>query len=128
MDGEENTAIIGSDLLKVPNGLALDFNTQTLYFVDSGRDMVAKTRADGSDFTLLYNVSNITGSGQANPVFLDYHEGALYFSERRDDLMFKLRVTPGTVNHPVQLASPTREIGNIKVVDPEQRQPLVPSK
>jgi hypothetical protein len=129
MDGGDNNPIIGSNLLLMPNGLALDLTTQTLYFCDSRRDILARSRTDGTNFTILLNVSNITGSGQSNVVYLDYHEGTLYFNDRREDIMFKLRIdAPGKLGPPVLLVRSSREIGNIKVVDPDQRQPLGPSK
>jgi hypothetical protein len=129
MDSRDNSLLIGSNLLLMPNGLALDLTTQTLYFCDSKLDILARSRADGTDFTILLDVSDITGSGQSNVVYLDYHEGTLYFNDRREDIMFKVRVsTSGKLGPPVRLVRSQREIGNIKVVDPDQRQPLVPSE
>jgi hypothetical protein len=130
MDGEESTVIIGSDFVKAPNDLALDLDTPTLYFVDSTLDIIARTTTDGLNFTILSDVSNITGLDMSAPVYIDYYEGTLYFNERFEDDLYSLRVdVSGEIGPPVLLLSTlTREIGNIRVVDPDRRQPLVLSE
>jgi hypothetical protein len=122
MDGSGNQLILGSNVLKKPNGLAMDYTTRILYFVDSDRDMIAQISPDGSNFSVIYNYNL---SVNPTPVYLEYYEENLYFNDRREDFLLKFEINSPA---PVLLVRSNREIGNIKVVDPDIRQPLVPSE
>lgn len=126
MDGNANTIILNDSIVGVPNGLSLDLNSQTLYMVDTHRDIVAKSSTNGENFSQI-DVLAATSLQRAALINLEYYEGTLYFNERFLHRLYSLRVSPmgDTAEEVLDL---NREIGSIRVVDAERKQPNDSSK
>ena len=121
MDGSDNAVILQNDSVGVPNGLSLDLDSQTLYLVDTHRDVVAKSSTSGTDFSVT-DILSAASIERATLINLEYYNGTLYFNERFMHKLYSLRVNPTMDNTEVVLDL-NREIGNIRVVDAERNQP-----
>ena len=120
MDGTNVTVLFNNDTVRTPNGLALDYDTQTLYFIDSRKHIIYKSTTDGEDLCLVYELGN-----RSFAVAMDYHDGVIYWGDRLVDRVFSLRVDRGLNEEAVLLSElpNRRDVGGIKVVD-IRRQPM----
>ena len=74
MDGTSRR-VLHSTSLTDPYGLALDIDTQTLYWADISRNVIERSNTDGSNrFTL-------TTRTIIDPYFLTYYDGFLYWGD-----------------------------------------------
>ena len=74
MDGTLRIVLHGSSL-STPYGLTLDIDTQTLYWMDYGRNILEKSSVDGTNRTIL------TSRMISYPYFLSYYDGHLYWGD-----------------------------------------------
>ena len=125
MDGSNNTVILQNDSVGVPNGLAIDLDSQTLYLVDTHLDIIAK--ASGANFSVIADVLSAASISRATLTNLEYYDGTLYFNERFTHTLYALSVDARSNTAEVVLDL-NREIGSIKVVDAERKQPAGFSK
>ena len=99
MDGKGRQVIVDTDLGR-PYDLTLDLESSKLYFIDGYRDTITSTDLDGSNRQQLHLfLTNVV------PFSLVFHNGVLYWTERRMRLISKL-----TVNEE------TRQLGNVSVM------------
>ena len=131
MDGNDNGALFMKyPFTAAPSGLTLDLDSQSLYWVDTYLDIIGKASTDGSmdtDYFELTNVLSAANIDRATLKNLEYYDGTIYFNERFMHKLYSLRVNPLS-NTTEEVLDLNREIGNIRVVDAERRQPLGPSK
>ena len=113
MDGGSRIAL-HSTSLSTPYGLTLDIDTQTLYWMDYSRNVLEKSNADGTNRAIL------TSRLIADPYFLDYYDGILYWG---DFTYNRLLSTP--VSSPNSVAyfgsSLGSDIYGIHVISPEKQ-------
>ena len=83
MDGQGRVAIIDTDLIW-PNGLALDYDTQTLYWADANLDKIEYATVDGSGRTLL----ETSETGLLHPYSLTIHGDLLYWTDWQNNSVF----------------------------------------
>ena len=76
MDGTSRSVIINSTL-GWPNGLTLDYASQTLYWVDALLDKIEKSNVDGSMRMLLPTPA----SAIQHPFGITFFEGYIYWSD-----------------------------------------------
>lgn len=123
MDGKLSTVILDGPQVIWPNGLAIDFATNTLYLADAQIDIIAKSRTDGSNYQVVKNLLNSTIT-RTHPFALEYHDGFLYWGELFQDSLFKLDVRNGEAQGDVQLVNHVKtDPGEFRVVN-IARQPL----
>ena len=83
LDGRERVEIINTDLVW-PSGLALDFETQTLYWADAYLDKIEYASVDGSGRTVLE-----TGeTGLLHPYALTIDGNFLYWTDWENNSIF----------------------------------------
>ena len=113
MDGTSRIAL-HSTSLSTPYGLTLDIDTQTLYWMDYSRNVLEKSNADGT------NRATLTNRLIADPYFLDYYDGILYWG---DFAYNRLLSTP--VSSPNSVAYFGSSLGSdvygIHVITPEKQ-------
>lgn len=83
MDGQGRTVIIDTDLIR-PNGLALDYSTQTLYWTDAYLDKIEYSSVDGSGRTLL----NTGEAGLMHLYALTISGNFLYWTDWQNNSIF----------------------------------------
>ena len=114
MDGTSRAVVINTGL-SLPYGLTMDYDSQTLYWIDDGVNRLESSNTDGSNRMLLTTL-NIQ-----SPYGITYFAGKLYWTDvSRDAIMSTFLDSPNSVSTIITTASnnPYR----IKVVS-EQRQP-----
>ena len=83
MDGQGRTVIIDTELIW-PNGLAIDYATQKLYWADANLDKIEYSNVDGSGRTLLE-----TGEmGLLHPYALTISGNLLYWTDWANNSIF----------------------------------------
>ena len=83
MDGQMRTIIIDTDLIW-PNGLALDYETQILYWADANLDKIEYASVDGSGRTVLE-----TGeTGLLHPYSLTLDGNLLYWTDWQNNSVY----------------------------------------
>ena len=93
MDGDNSTRkALHSTNLVWPNGITIDYNTQTLYWVDASLDKIESSNVDGSNRAL------VTTNRIFHPFGITYHNGYLYWSDWENDQIIKTNLfTPDDV-------------------------------
>ena len=76
MDGTSRRVLFEADL-KWPNGLTLDYDTQTLYWVDAYFHKLESSTTDGSNRQEL----SILADYLPHPFGLTFHRGYLYWTD-----------------------------------------------
>ena len=111
MDGTNRT-VIHNTSLTWPNALALDTQTQTLYWADASLDKIERSSVDGSGRALLAQ------AGVIHPFSMLYRGSSLYFSDWSDDTIRTLAASGGIVTrlHSVRGYATSRIFG-IQIVD-----------
>ena len=88
MDGTNSSVLVGKDTVTSPNGLSLDYATQTLYWIDASTDEIGSIHTDGTkrkiiaDHRIFYNLPH--------PFALEFYREELYFSDWKVDSIWKL--------------------------------------
>ena len=115
MDGTFVTTIISTDL-ESPYGLTLDYDTQTLYWIDAHYDRVEQSNVNGSERIVL------TNSGISNPFDIEFYQGTLYWTDSSLTKVSSFTVSPpGSVEIVAQSITSYTPYG-MHVVS-EERQP-----
>ena len=119
MDGQNMSVLVPNGVVLQPNGLALDFDTDTLYYIDAQLDIIAKSELNGLNFTVIHslineNISRIYGQP------MDFFRGKLYFGERFEDTVYSFDVIEKTLSVVAELP---RDPGNVRVVDSSRQPP-----
>ena len=88
MDGQEQTTIHDFTTVQWPNGLALDYINEVLYWIDAKYDHVGSSNLDGSNKRIITSISN------SHPYFMSYFRNVLYWSTwgKGDTTVRSLRV------------------------------------
>ena len=90
MDGQGRTVLINTDLIW-PNGLAIDYTTQMLYWADANLDKIEYSNVDGSGRTVLE-----TGeTGLLHPYALTIDGDLLYWTDWQNSSVFATHKTNG---------------------------------
>ena len=88
MDGDNSTRqVLHSTNLAWPNALTIDYDTQTLYWVDAQLNKIERSKVDGSNRLLL------TTNSILHPFGLTYHDGYLYWSDWQTDQITRTPVS-----------------------------------
>ena len=80
MDGQQRRPIVSSNLVW-PNGLAIDIQSQSLYWADAMLDKIESSNADGTNRHVLTTI------GIFHPFSLTVHEAQLYWSDWEMDVI-----------------------------------------
>ena len=80
MDGSDRKVLIDSDL-KWPNGLTIDYQSQTLYWVDGLLNKLECSKVDGS------NRRSLTTIGLGQPFGISLHQNVLYITNWKDNTL-----------------------------------------
>lgn len=91
MDGQGRTEIINTDLIW-PNGLAIDYSTQRLYWADANLDKIEYSNVDGSGRTLL----ETGATGLLHPYALTIEGDLLYWTDWLDNSIYATHKIHGT--------------------------------
>lgn len=114
MDGNSRTVLHSSGLSNV-YGLTLDYQNQTLYWVDYSNNRVERSSVTGSNRVTLR-------TGLSDPWGVTYHAGKLYWTDWNYDRIYSIVVTS-----PASITTITSSLGGnpngIHVITAE-RQPL----
>jgi len=76
MDGTSRTVLFGTGL-RWPNGLTLDYDTQTLYWADAWLDKLESSSTDGTNRQQL----PVSSQSFIHPFGLTFHRGHLYWTD-----------------------------------------------
>ena len=126
MDGTGSTKLFDSSQVVWPNALALDYQSQTLYFIDALKDTISRSRVDGSNHEVILDLNNTGFIRRWHSFGLDYFNDDLYFGDWFDDSILTFNVnSPG--NTLLRVMQTDHDVGDIRVVDP-LRQPAGESK
>ncbi|CAI8033001.1 Low-density lipoprotein receptor-related protein 6, partial [Geodia barretti] len=118
MDGLGRTVIIDTELIW-PNGLALDYDTQILYWADANLDKIEYASVDGSGRTLLE-----TGeTGLLHPYALTIHGDLLYWTDWQNNSVFATHKING-----VGVGGDIASIVSYLVVNPNGIEAVGPNK
>lgn len=77
MDGS-NREVLHSTGLSEPNDLAIDYKSQTLYWIDSKFDNLESSHVNGSGRRVLANTATFIAN---LPFSLDFYDDVMYWSE-----------------------------------------------
>ena len=115
MDGSDRQVVHDTNLV-LPNGLAIDYQSQTLYWADASLDRIESSRVDGFNRVLLSSVesSHIFG--------IVFHQDMLYVSDWHDNTIRVVESSEGTVSLLKNVFTCYKPFG-IQIVDLD-RQPL----
>ena len=83
MDGSSRSVIVNTEL-GWPNGLTLDYSTQTLYWADAQLDKLEKSNVDGSMRTRLITPTNVV----LHPFGITFYRNSLYWSDWEANAIF----------------------------------------
>lgn len=114
MDGNSRTVLHRSGLSNV-YGLTLDYQNQTLYWVDYSNNRIERSSASGSNRVTLR-------TGLNDPWGVTYHAGRLYWTDWNQDRIYSI-----LVRSPSSITAITSSLGgnpNGIHVLAEERQPL----
>ena len=114
MDGNSRTVLHRSGLSNV-YGLTLDYQNQTLYWVDYSNNRIERSSASGSNRATLR-------TGLNDPWGVTYHAGRLYWTDWNQDRIYSI-----LVRSPSSITAITSSLGgnpNGIHVLAEERQPL----
>ena len=113
MDGRSRIAIITTSL-GWPNGITLDYDTQTLYWVEANLDRLESSAIDGSNRSVL-------NSAVPHPFGITLFMNTLYWSDWSDGTVVNASLSDATTVSVVYQAA--YRPNGLRVVS-EQRQPL----
>ena len=114
MDGSSREAIVTTSTVW-PNGLTLDYSTQTLYWADAYLDKLESCRTDGSDRVLLNDIV-------LHPFGMTFYQNTLYWGDWTTHHIHSAPISdPNTTT--IVFANLTNDPMAIHVVS-EERQPL----
>ena len=92
MDGNDST-VLHNTSLRWPNALTLDYESQTLYWIDGRLDRIESSNADGCGRKVLMNESI------SRPFAVSFFQGQLYWSDLTRNKIRTMSVqTPNSVN------------------------------
>ena len=91
MDGQGRTVLIDTDLVW-PNGLAIDYATQIIYWADANLDKIEYSNTDGSGRTLL----ETGATGLLHPYALTIDGDLLYWTDWQNNSIFATHKVHGT--------------------------------
>ena len=83
MDGSSRSVIVSTEL-GWPNGLTLDYSTQTLYWADAQLDKLERSNVDGSMRTRLITPTNVV----LHPFGITFYRSRLYWSDWEANAIF----------------------------------------
>ena len=112
MDGRNMSLLFANGRVSQPNGLAIDFETDTLYLIDAHLDYITKSGLYGSDFEVIYSLGT-KGIARVFGQQMDFYRGKLYFGDRFEDTVYRFDVYSGSLDVVVELM---RDPGNVRVV------------
>ena len=92
MDGSSRQILVSS-MLSLPNGLTLDHETQTLYFIDAHLNRLERVNTNGGNRKLLKSFQ-----GNFFPFSLVYHNGSLFWTERYEKVITRLALADFSVS------------------------------
>ena len=114
MDGNSRTILHSTGLSNV-YGLTLDYQNQTLYWVDYSNNRIERSSVTGSNRVILR-------SSLRDPWGVTYHAGRLYWTDWYYERIYSILVTS-----PASITTITSSLGgnpNGILVTTEERQPL----
>ena len=114
MDGTNHTTIISTDIVQ-PTGLAIDYDTLTLFWCDAALDRIESSKLDGSHRAVLLEENIIF-----HPLSITFFNGSLFWGDWVVGAVYTLRVANPEENGLVR-AILGMELSGIKVVS-ESRQ------
>ena len=83
MDGSDHTLLVNGTNIGWPNGLAIDFKEDYVYWSDARINVIEKMRFDGSDRTVIL-------SGLRHPFGLAIHHERIFFSDWQDSKIYSV--------------------------------------
>ncbi|XP_065051806.1 prolow-density lipoprotein receptor-related protein 1-like isoform X1 [Rhopilema esculentum] len=83
MDGSNHTILVNGTNIGWPNGLAIDFKEDYVYWSDARINVIEKMRFDGSDRTVIL-------SGLRHPFGLAIHHERIFFSDWQDSKIYSV--------------------------------------
>ena len=115
MDGLETEVILDGDSVRWPNGVTIDYASNTLYTIDAQRDELMKSNLNGENLEVIQTLLNSTVT-RAYPFSLEFHQGTLYWSEWFSDSIYSVRdgAPEGSVQ---QVVSFRQDPGQLNVLD-----------
>ena len=113
MDGSNRQVIHHSNLVW-PNALAIDYESQTLYWADAHLDKIESSRVDGTNRILL------TSTGIGHAFGMVFHHNTLYISDWEGSTILVLNSTGGGVRVLKELTTCNIVFG-IQIVDLEHQ-------
>ena len=116
MDGSQSTILIGAPFIAFANGLSYDYTTQTLFWIDSGKDVIGSIRADGTMPMIYVDLTKLFTN--AHGFSLAMYRGKVYFSDWKYD---GIRVVILSNTTGADLKQYTRDPTTIRVLEDEQQ-------
>lgn len=117
MDGTSRCVIVNTTL-GWPNGLTLDYDTQTLYWVDALLDKIEKSNVDGSMRVLLPTPESVI----QHPFGITFFRGYIYWSDWETNAIYTAPVTNTQSGTRTFFGNLTYDPMQLHIVD-ESRQP-----
>lgn len=115
MDGR-NRSVIHNTSLTWPNGLALDFQNQVLYWADASLDKIESSNVDGSNRRIITSFTD-----DLHPFGLALFDGILYFTDWAGSSVRSVDPRNGNITNIIQGLN--GQPFGIRAVS-EQRQPI----
>ncbi len=125
MDGTQSTIIVTAPSVQFPNGLTYDYKTQTLFWIDAGRDIIGSVKADGTQMRVHVNLSRHFSTSHG--FNLEFFNGEFYFSDWRGDDVRKISSANTTEERGEILRTFNRDPTTVRVLNID-RQPVPESE
>ena len=90
MDGDSSTVLFDNQTLTWTTGLALDYDTETLYWIDADQDNIRKSNTDGTNLRLVQNLTNSTFTNVYG-FGINFFDGYIYWTDWLSDSIFRIR-------------------------------------
>ena len=121
MDGSGTTTLFNNRDVVWPNALALDYQSETLYWVDALKDTISKSQVDGSNRQLILDLNSTNFLEAWHTFGLDYFNDDIYFGDWLNDSVLTLNINSPNATL-TRVRQTNHDLGTIHVVDP-LRQP-----
>ena len=88
MDGTNLTILVKGNVLHHPNGLSLDYGTETLFWIDAGTDEIGRIGIDGTRRRIVADLRQFFRLH--HPFSLEFYKDKLYYSDWKTDSIQRL--------------------------------------
>ena len=116
MDGISSMILFDNRSVTWPNGLALDYQTWSLYWIDASKDVISKSDADGLNSQNILELNRTSLIRRWHGFGLEFYNDNLYFGEWFSDSVLSFNVISSKSTLTI-MTQTNYDIGSLRVLD-----------